>query len=399
MEECSRAVVGVAVMLVLLVAWAPRTVAHGEAAQDGFIRTRTVAFYDVQFSGTDLQRGAAMAITGKFFLLQEWPTGMDKPGLVFLTAAVPGPVLLVQERWINGVFTPGSVAIRQGEEYDFKLVLRGRREGRYHVHPMVAVQGVGPLLGPGAWITINGGGAVANPLTLYNGATINLETFALQRIALWHGLALALGLAWLLYWIAQPILRRSLWVTSGAEEQLITRRDCWVASVLGVLTGAAILVGFLTTKAAYPHTIPHQVIKVDIPTGPQPASFIQLKCPEVRYNPVTRTLTLAGEVTNTDAQPALLKRFVTSMLTFTNIDLVSQGEHLLVLDPPGVVNPGETKRLTLVMTDPIWEQQRLVDLGQPQLRFGGVLIFEGAAGGQSVTAIDAPLHPYFRPAS
>jgi methane/ammonia monooxygenase subunit B len=368
-------------------------------AQDAFIRTRTIAFYDVQFSGTDIQSDDRVAITGKFFMLKEWPTGVDKPGLVFLTAAVPGPVMLVQERWINGVFTPGSVALRQGEEYDFKLVLRGRREGRYHVHPMVAVQGVGPLLGPGAWITIKGESAVANPLTLLNGETINLETLALPRIALWHGLTLALGLAWLLYWIAQPILRRSLWIASGAEEQLMTQRDRWVASVLGILTGVAIIVGFLMTKTSYPYTIPHQVIKVDIPTGPQPASLVQMKRAEVRYNPVTRTLTLEGEVTNTDAQPAFLKQFVTSMLTFMNTDLVPRGEHRLVLDPPGAVNPGETKRLKLVITDPIWEQQRLVDLNQPQLRFGGVLIFESAAGDRSVMAIDASLHPYFRSAS
>ena len=399
MQECSRAVVGVAVVLVLLVVWVPRTAAHGEAAQDAFIRTRTVAFYDVQFSGTDIQRGDAVAITGKFFLLKEWPIGVDKPGLVFLTAAVPGPVMLVQERWLNGVFTPGSVALRQGEEYDFKLILRGRREGRYHAHAIVAVQGVGPLLGPGAWITINGGGAMANPLTLLNGETINLETLALPRIALWHGLTLALGLAWLLYWIAQPILRRSLWVASGAEDQLMTRRGRWVASALGILTSVAIIVGVLTTKASYPYTIPHQVIKVDVPTGPQPASLVQMKRAEVRYNPVTRTLTLEGEVINTGAQPALLKQFVTSALTFRNTDLVPRGEQVFVLDPPGALNPGETKRLTLTMTDPIWEQQRLVDLNQPQLRFGGILIFESAAGDRSVTAIDAPLHPYFRPAS
>ena len=143
MQECYRAVAGVAVVLALLVVWVPRTAAHGEAAQDAFIRTRTVAFYDVQFSGTEIQRGEAVVITGKFFMLKDWPTGVDKPGLAFLTAAVPGPVMLVQERWLNGVFTPGSVTLRQGEEYDFKLILQGRREGRYHVHPMVAVQGSG----------------------------------------------------------------------------------------------------------------------------------------------------------------------------------------------------------------------------------------------------------------
>ncbi len=212
-------------------------------------------------------------------------------------------------------------------------------------------------------------------------------------------IGVALGLVWLLYWIAQPILRRSLWVAGGAEEQLMTRRDYWVASGLGVLTVVAILVGFLTTRASYPYTIPRQAIRVDIPTGPQPGSVVQIKRPEVRYNPVARTLTLEGMVTNTDAQPALLQQFVTSMLTFRNVELVPRGEHLLVLDPPGAINPGETSTLKVVMTDPVWEQQRLVDLRQPQLRFGGVLIFESTTGTRSVTAIDPPLRPLLRSAS
>jgi methane/ammonia monooxygenase subunit B len=284
-----------------------------------------VAFYEVQFSGTEIRSGEAMTITGKFFILKEWPTGVDKPGLVFLTAAAPGPVMLVQERWINGVFTPGSVALRQGEEYEFKLVLRGRREGRYHVHPMVAVQGVGPLLGPGAWIAVTGGGAFENPLTLWNGETIDLETFTLPRIAIWHVIVVALGLAWLMYWVAQPILRRSLGVASGAEDSLITRRDRRVSIALGVLTGVAIVVGVLTTKASYPHTIPHQVIKVEIPTGPQPASLVKIKREAVRYDPVAHTLTLEVEVTNTDEKPAVLRQFVTAMLTFMNKDLGPQG--------------------------------------------------------------------------
>jgi hypothetical protein len=51
------------------------------------------------------------------------------------------------------------------------------------------------------------------------------------------------------------------------------------------------------------------------------------------------------------------------------------------------------------MTDPVWEQQRLIDMTQPQLRFGGVLIFETPAGARSLAAVDAPLQPYFRTAS
>jgi methane/ammonia monooxygenase subunit B len=64
MGQLYRSAAGVAVVLGLLVAWTPRADAHGEAAQDAFIRTRTVAFYDVQFSGTEIKSGDAVAITG-----------------------------------------------------------------------------------------------------------------------------------------------------------------------------------------------------------------------------------------------------------------------------------------------------------------------------------------------
>ncbi|MBI3628696.1 MAG: hypothetical protein HY217_03780, partial [Candidatus Rokubacteria bacterium] len=50
--------------------------------------------------------------------------------------------------------------------------------------------------------------------------TVDLETYGLPRIVTWHAIAFALGAAWVLYWLAQPILRRSLWVASGAKDKL-----------------------------------------------------------------------------------------------------------------------------------------------------------------------------------
>jgi hypothetical protein len=151
---------------------------------------------------------------------------------------------------------------------------------------------------------------------------------------------------------------------------------------LGILTVTAIIVGVMTTRASYPHTIPHQVIKAEIPMAPQPANVVQVKRAAVRYDPPSRTLKLEVEVTNTAEKPAVLSQFVTSLLTFRNSDLAPQGEQRFILEPPGPVNPGETKLLRLLMTDQVWEQQRLVDLSQPQLRFGGVLMFESSAGGR-----------------
>jgi methane/ammonia monooxygenase subunit B len=305
-------------------------------------------------------------------------------------------VLVVKERWLNGVSTPGSVALRQSEEYEFKLVLRGRREGQYHAHPMVAVQGVGPLLGPGAWVQIRGGGPFENLLTLWNGKTINLETYALPRIAAWHAVVFVLGAAWLGYWIAQPMLRRSLGVARGAEGELMTRRDLRVSAVLGVLTTLVILVGILTTLAAYPHGIPHQVIKVDIPARPQPERIVGVNRGIAKYTPATRTLTLQVEVTNTGDEPLRLRQFVTSDVSFLNTAIVPKAEHLLVEETGDGVKPGETKVLTLTMADPVWHEKRLVDLRQPQLRFGGVLIFEGSQGARSLSPVNAQLRPHFK---
>jgi methane/ammonia monooxygenase subunit B len=391
----------VVVLSRLLASWAPAAEAHGEAAQDAFIRTRTIAFYDVTFSNADLRIGDEMTIGGKFFMSKDWPLGVDKPGLVYLTVAAAGPTLAVKQRQINGVFTPGSVSLRQDEEYEFKLVLKARREGRYHTHPVVAVQGVGPLVGPGVWVGIRDGTSFANPLALRNGETIDLETFGLPRIATWHSIVLALGVAWILYWLAQPILRRSLWMARGAEERLITPRDLRVSAVLGVLTAVVILVGFLTTKAAYPHTIPHQVVRVGVPGRPQPGRFIEVKREVARYtyNPVPRTLALEVEVANKGDKPVRVRQFTTSMLSFLNRDMAPEAEHRLVIEPAGPVNPGQTKVLKLMMTDPVWERQRLIDVAQPQLRFGGVLIFESSDGTRSLAPIDAPLQPFFGPAS
>jgi hypothetical protein len=48
------------------------------------------------------------------------------------------------------------------------------------------------------------------------------------------------------------------------------------------------------------------------------------------------------------------------------------------------------------MVDPVWDEKRLVDLRQPQLRFGGVLIFEGAQGTWSLFPVNAQLRPHFK---
>ena len=53
---------------------APRPAfAHGEIAQEAFIKTQTVTFYDVKFSKAEIQRNEKMTISGRFRVLNAWP--------------------------------------------------------------------------------------------------------------------------------------------------------------------------------------------------------------------------------------------------------------------------------------------------------------------------------------
>ena len=51
--------------------------------------------------------------------------------------------------------SPGNLDDMVGKTYDFKVVLKARRPGDWHVHAMMNVEGGGPIIGPGKWITID----------------------------------------------------------------------------------------------------------------------------------------------------------------------------------------------------------------------------------------------------
>ncbi len=47
--------------------------AHGENAQEGFLRMETVTFSNVNFSKDTIKQGEDLTITGKATLLDTWP--------------------------------------------------------------------------------------------------------------------------------------------------------------------------------------------------------------------------------------------------------------------------------------------------------------------------------------
>src|SRR5437660_4597968 len=179
--------------------------AHGENAQEGFLRMETVTFTDVNFSTDTVKQGEPVTITGKATLLDTWPKTLGEPQTGFVNVTAPGPVLLMQDRQVNGMEAPDAIFVKKGDTYDFKLTLVGRQPGRWHVHPTFAVEGAGTLIGPGQWITVQDAGGFADNITLLNGQTANLETYGLGQLSIFQWLGFALGMVWMLYWTVPKI--------------------------------------------------------------------------------------------------------------------------------------------------------------------------------------------------
>src|SRR5258708_7216958 len=123
--------------------------AHGEAGDEPFLKDLTTAFYDVKISPSLIHVGEPVTIIGKVRILDTWPYTLDDPKMAYITPVVPGPVFALKDRTVNGQSTPGSFFVQRAGVHHFKMVVLGREPGRWHVHPGIAIQGTGTLIGPG----------------------------------------------------------------------------------------------------------------------------------------------------------------------------------------------------------------------------------------------------------
>ena len=253
-----RQVVGFTIILWTF-AYAPTAWAHGEKSQEPFLRMRTIMWYDVQWSTEQVGVGEEMTITGKFHLFEEWPVRVVPPPTeAWVNVSVPGPQLLRKATYLNGVPLVNTVSLELGRDYEFKIVLQGRYPGRYHLHPIINVQGGGPIVGPGQWVTVTGdASSFSNPVTTLTGQTIDLETYGLERVIGWHLMTIVLAVAWLGFWLVpRPFLGRLLLVERGAEEELITDRDRQVGWAFLIVARPASRGGVLYDKRGVPGDYP-----------------------------------------------------------------------------------------------------------------------------------------------
>ena len=393
-----------AIMIGMIAVSAGTAWAHGERSQEPFMRMRTITFYDTKWSKKQVKPGETMDLTGKFHAFSEWPRAVNTPESIFLHFSVPGPSMLKKEAWMNGMPVINSTSTELGGDYDYKMVLMGRVTGTYHVHPMVNIEGGGPLVGGGEFVTVDGDwSGFKNNVTTISGETVDLETHGQGRIIGWWVLWAVVGVFWLLWWVRRPFVRRVFQVGVVPETELVTPVDKTLALVLMVGTVLIVAIGYVTTNGAYPITIPLQTGRMLAPELKPTTEFTPYAHATVKARPVTAVYTVPGrslgmviEVTNGSNRPQQLGGFITANLQFRDPALFPDSRLKVKVEPPGPIGPGQKVTLSVDATDAEWEYQRLAELiYDSDSRYGGLLEFFDADKNRQIVEVGGPVIPSF----
>lgn len=388
--------------------YTPAASAHGEKSQAAFMRMRTIHWFDLNWSKEEVAVNDTMTISGKFLVFAGWPETVDKPEISFLNIGIPGPVFIRAGSWIGGQLVPRSATLELGETYEFKVLLKARRPGDWHVHTMMNVKGGGPIIGPGKWVTVTGSmGSFTNPITTLTGETIDLEHYNLSNIYFWHAFWYALGLAWLFYWARKPMfVPRSIAVEAGKADSLITATDKKVALGFAVGTIAIVAMSMGSTNEKYPVTTPLQAgLLRGMKPIELPAPTVAVKVEDATYRVPGRAMQMTLTITNNGDSAVRLGEFNTAGVRFLDA-AVSQdetgypddllAEEGLTVSDNSPLAPGQSRTIQVTASDAAWEVYRLADLiYDPDSRFAGLLFFYDEAGNRQLVTIDAPLIPTF----
>ena len=388
--------------------YTPTASAHGEKSQAAFMRMRTIHWFDLNWSKEEVPVNDTMTISGKFFVFSGWPETVDKPEISFLNIGIPGPVFIRAGSWIGGQLVPRSVSLELGETYEFKVLLKARRPGDWHVHTMLNVKGGGPIIGPGKWVTVTGSmGSFVNPVTTLTGETIDLETYNLSNTYFWHAAWYAVGLLWIAYWARKPLfIPRSIAVEAGKADTLITPADRKVTLAFAVGTIAIIAVSMASTNEKFPITTPLQAgLLRGIKSIQLPVPTVAVKVEDATYRVPGRAMQMTMTITNNGDSAIRLGEFNTAGVRFLDAAVAQDetgypddllAEEGLTVSDNSAIAPGQSRTVQVTASDAAWEVYRLADLiYDPDSRFAGLLFFYDAAGNRQLVTIDAPLIPTF----
>lgn len=383
--------------------------AHGEKNLEPYVRMRTVQWYDVQWSKQKFNVNDEVTVTGKFHVAEDWPISVPKPDAAFLNISTPGPVLIRTERYLNGKPYMNSVALQPGGDYDFKVVLKGRLPGRYHIHPFFNLRDAGQVMGPGAWLDIAGDAAdFTNNVQTINGELVDMETFGLGNGIFWHSFWAVLGTAWLLWWVRRPLfIERYRMLQAGLENELITPLDRNIGKAIIIGVPLLVFVFYTMTVNKYPKAIPLQAsLDQILPLSAQVnAGVVDVETVRSEYRVPERSMMLSLKIKNGSDKPIQLGEFATGSVHFINkaVAMPVQGNAETVvateglsLDTPAPIQPGEQRTVLVTAKDALWESEKLDGLiNDADSRIGGLVFFFDSEGERYISSITSAVIPKF----
>jgi methane/ammonia monooxygenase subunit B len=372
---------------------------------------RTLQWYDVNWSTTDMKVNGDLVVTGKFRVFGDWPQNLPDPKLAFLSSGGPGSVMVKKESYINGVPGMQSTALQRGRDYEFKLVLQARIPGRWHIHPTVMVQDAGPLVGPGKWIDVAGAASdFAYPVKTLDGRTIpDLSTWGVRTVVVWQLIWVAIGAFWLLWWVRRPMLiPRFREVAAGRIDKIITRQDVIAGAVVLVATVTLVVAGVNWAEAQYPRSVPLQAGRSITDPLPLADSDVSAKVVRAVYDVPGRSMKMTLLVKNNTPDVLEIGEFSSANVRFINPNSQKALDGVDKSYPPELVNhgllvkdqkplqPGETREIEIEATDAAWEVERLTSLlNDPDNRFGALIFFYSPDGVRRIAEISGPIVPNF----
>lgn len=383
--------------------------AHGEKNLEPYVRMRTIQWYDVQWSKQKFNVNEEVSVTGKFHVAEDWPISVPKPDASFLNISTPGPVMIRTERYLNGKPFMNSVALQPGGDYDFKVVLKGRLPGRYHIHPFFNLRDAGQVMGPGAWLDIGGDADdFTNNIQTINGEIVNMETYGLGSGIFWHSFWALLATAWLLWWVRRPLfISRYRMLKAGMEDELITPLDKNIGKAIIVGVPVLVFAFYTMTVNQYPKAIPLQTsLDQILPLSAKVnAGVVEVETLRSEYRIPERSLTVTLKIKNGSDKAIQLGEFATASVRFLNKAVPAPADNNtesviaaegLSLDNPTPIQPGEQRTLLMKASDALWESEKLDGLvNDADSRIGGLVFFYDSEGERYVSSITSAVIPKF----
>lgn len=387
--------------------------AHGERAQQAGLRMRTMNWWDLEIHPKKLEINEILTVKGKFSPSVWWPKHMANPEdmMAYLNIGVPGPVFIRVDSRVNGVPMIRSTNFKKGETYEFEIKLKARTPGRYHVHPVISVQDTGPVIGPAHWVEVTGDPATfENKITTLTGEIVDMETHGMGEITFWHLFWIGVGFAWMGYWfrkipVLMPRYKEVERLGQLHANEIISMKDM----IVGVLFFGGILVAiaasYIWTQNQYPITTPLQTGEIEVPVLHKQGDEVQIKMLDARYRLPGRSFKVQLEVTNNGDSAVRLGEFLSANIRFINqevmgnVEPVDEGDliaqaGLVVKD--NIVQPGDSKVITLEAEDALWETMRLTSLVyDPDSRFAAMLFFFDENGKRYHLEIGGQMLPTF----